>query len=101
MIKHTTGELSVCDRPLRAVEEGLHAIKKAISSQMRLACDDQRHLQSLAQQVGHFLESAPAFGLGRPKGGVWNGGGWNRQISDPEVYFSGPEISSRAPCFAG
>ena len=31
------------------------------------------------------------------KGGVWNGGGWNRQILGPEVYFSGPEISSKIP----
>ena len=29
------------------------------------------------------------------KGGVWNGGGWNRQISAPEIYFSGPEISGK------
>ena len=35
------------------------------------------------------------------KGGVWNGGGWNRQISGPEIYFSGPEFSSKIPCFAG
>ena len=35
------------------------------------------------------------------KGGVWNGGGWNRQISGPEIQTSGPEISSKIPCFAG
>ena len=35
------------------------------------------------------------------RGGVWNGGGWNRQISGPEIDFSGPEISSKIPCFAG
>ena len=35
------------------------------------------------------------------KGGVWNGGGWDRQISGPETYFSGPEISRKIPCFAG
>ena len=34
------------------------------------------------------------------KGGVWNGGGWNRQITGPEIYSSGPEISSKIPCCA-
>ena len=29
------------------------------------------------------------------------GGGWNRQISGPEIYFSGPEISGQIPCLAG
>ena len=35
------------------------------------------------------------------RGGVWNGGGWNRQISGPEIDFSGPDISIKIPCFAG
>ena len=31
--------------------------------------------------------------LSRAQGGVWNGGGWIRQISGPEFGISGPEIS--------
>ena len=35
------------------------------------------------------------------KGWTWIGGVWNGEISAPEIYTSGPEMSRGIPCFAG
>ena len=34
------------------------------------------------------------------KGGAWTGGVWNSPISGAEIYFLGPEFSSKISCFA-
>ena len=48
-----------------------------------------------------FKDSQQLYTPQGANGGVWNGGGWNRQMSGPEIYFSGAEMSSKIPCFAG
>ena len=35
------------------------------------------------------------------QGGAWIGGAWNSQISRAEIYFSGPELSSKITCLSG